>query len=163
MDIKTPIRQSLNLSSRILDNYVGDLSEADFFVRPIPGMNTIAWQLGHLLVSEHGMIEAIHPGISPPLPDGFADAHNKEASLIDDPTKFDTMQTYIELMREQRKATLAALEAMSEEDLAKPGPERMAKMAPTAGEVINMMGLHLLMHVGQFVAVRRLAKKPVTI
>lgn len=163
MDVKTPIRQSLNLSSHILQSYIEDLSDADLFVRPVPGMNTIAWQLGHLLVTEHAMVEAIHPGISPALPDGYADAYTKETTTLDDPSKFDTKEAYLTMMQAQRKATLAALEAMSQEDLEKPGPERMARMAATAGEVLNMMGLHWLMHVGQFVPVRRMAHKPIAI
>ncbi len=163
MDSKAPIHQSLNLSNRVFTAYLTDLSDADFFARPVEGMNTIAWQVGHLISSERSMIEAVHPGISPALPEGFAEAHGKETTTLDDPAKFHSKDEYLNLFHAQREATLAALEAMSDSDLDKPAPERMARLASNLGEVINMAGLHVLMHVGQFVAVRRLAKKPVAI
>ena len=163
MDSKTPIRQSLNLSNYILTSYLEDLSEPDFFARPVMGMNTIAWQIGHLISNEQSMVEAVHPGLSPALPAGFPEAHSKETTTIDDPGKFLSKDAYLKLFHEQRAATLATLDAMSDADLDKPGPERMASMAATAGEVLNMVGLHVLMHVGQFVPVRRMAKKPIVI
>jgi hypothetical protein len=52
---------------------------------------------------------------------------------------------------------------VSDADLDAEGPERSRKMLPTVGSVFLMVGTHVLMHVGQFVAVRRQAQKPVVI
>jgi hypothetical protein len=38
---------------------------------------------------------------------------------------------------------------------------KLPSFAPTVGVVLNMVGVHALSHVGQFVAVRRLLKKPI--
>jgi uncharacterized damage-inducible protein DinB len=46
-------------------------------------------------------------------------------------------------------------------DLNKPGPERMARMAPTVGHVLGLLGNHYMMHMGQIQVLRRKLGKPV--
>jgi hypothetical protein len=99
----------------------------------------------------------------PALPDGFDAQHSKEASGSSDPKKFRTKAEYVALARSVRDATLRELEATAEGDFAKPGPESMRSYAPTVGAVFQMIGIHELMHVGQFVPVRRKLGKPVVI
>ena len=67
-------------------------------------------------------------------------------------------------MKAQRDATKAVLDGLSDAELDAPGPERFRQMAPTVGVVMLLIGNHVLMHVGQFVSVRRHARsKPVAI
>ena len=56
---------------------------------------------------------------------------------------------------------LAALAATPETDLDQPSPEPMREYAPTIGVVFNLVGMHMMMHAGQFVPVRRKLGKPV--
>ena len=44
--------QSLNFTQFVINNSLGDLSDADLLVRPVEGANHIAWQIGHLIVAE---------------------------------------------------------------------------------------------------------------
>jgi len=142
--------------------YVGDLTDADLMVRPGASVNHIAWQLGHLVVAENQMLSGV--GIDmPDLPNGFAEAYTKETSTSDDVDKFNKKQELLAALQTQRDATFSALEAASDADLSKPSPESMQAYAKTVGEVFNMIGIHVLMHLGQFVPVRRLQNKPITI
>jgi hypothetical protein len=165
MNAKDAILNTYSFGDRIVESYLGDLSDADLLVRPTPGANHIAWQLGHLIASEHVMLESIKPGSSPALPAGFADAHGRdEASLqSDDPKRFSTKDQYLSLMRGQRAATRALLSKTTEEELDAPAAERFRKMVPTVGAVFQLAGNHVLMHVGQFASVRRKLNKPVVI
>ena len=165
MHAKDAILSTYAMSERVVDRYLEDLSDADILVRPVPGQNHIAWQLGHLILSERGMLEGVKPGSSPALPAGFEEAHGRDeaSTRSDDAARFLSKSRYQELMKAQRDATKAALAAASEADLDAPGPERMRQMAPTAGAVYLLVGTHVLMHVGQFVGVRRALKKPVAI
>ena len=52
MNAKDVLRLDLKANHAILTNYLSDLSDADLLVRPAPGANHIAWQLGHLIVAE---------------------------------------------------------------------------------------------------------------
>ena len=71
MKAKDALRLTIDNSNMIATSYLNDLSDADLFVRPVVGMNHLAWQLGHLIASERFFIEGIKPGASPPLPKGF--------------------------------------------------------------------------------------------
>ena len=97
----------------------------------------------------------------PELPEGFAESHSKEAAAGDDAAKFLKKDEYAALLTKVSDATLAALNATSEDDLDKPAPEAMRQHAPTVGAVFNLIGTHYLMHGGQFVVVRRKLGKPV--
>jgi hypothetical protein len=161
MQAKDAILQSIGVADMVMGKYLDDLDEKAFFVRPVEGMNTIAWQVGHLIGTERSFLEGVKPGSCPPLPEGFEAKHRKETASIDDPSMFPTKAEYLALWKAQRDATKAALESMSDADLDAPAPEGIRSFAPTAGQVFNLTGLHALMHVGQFVAVRREQKKPI--
>jgi len=160
MTAKDAIRNVIEFCDGLLRQYITDLSDRDLLVRSIPGTNHIAWQLGHLIASEHKMLAALGAPV-PPLPDGFAESHSKEAATSDDPAKFHSRAEYMKLLDTQKAAALAALDRTSESQLDQPGPEPMRAYAPTVGAVFTLLGTHKLMHAGQFVPVRRkLGKAP---
>jgi hypothetical protein len=163
MNAKDVMLHSIGMADNIVNSYLGDLSDADIVLRPVPGQNHIAWQLGHLISSERSFVEGIKPGSCPALPAGFDDAHNKEASKSNDPSKFFSKQKYVDLYQAQRTASKSVLESLPEAELDKPGPESIRSFSPTIGTTFSLMGEHVLMHVGQFVSVRRKLNKPVTI
>ena len=161
MNAKDAILQSISISEMVMGKYLEDLADEAFFVRPVAGMNTIAWQVGHLISSEKSMVEAIKPGSCPELPAGFEATHGKEGTTVDDPSKFATKAEYLTLWKAQKAATLAAIESASDADLDAPSPEPLRAFGPTAGHIYNLTGLHTLMHLGQFVPVRREQGMPI--
>jgi hypothetical protein len=160
---KDAIGLGIGMSDYIIGAYIGDLTDADLLLRPVPGMNHIAWQLGHLIAAEHRFVEMVKPGSCPALPAGFDEAHNKETTTLDDPSKFHSLSKYQELWKAQRAATMAALESFPESELDKTDPEKYPEWAPTPAAIFAMCGTHALMHCGQFVPVRRMVGKPVVI
>jgi hypothetical protein len=163
MSPKDALRLSIEMSDYIINAYIGDLKDADLFIRPVPGMNHIAWQMGHLISAENRFVGMVKPGACPPLPAGFEEAYSKETTTIDDPAKFHTLAQYQELWKAQRAATMAVLDGCSDEELDKKEVEKFPEWAPTVAALLAMSGTHALMHCGQFVAVRRLLGKPVVI
>jgi DinB superfamily len=162
MQAKDVIRQSIEMADMTVGKYLEDLDEQAFLMRPVGGMNTIAWQIGHLLSSERGTLEAIKPGCCPPLPEGFDAKHTKETTSSDDPKAFYTKDEYLAIWKAQREGLKALVDSLGDADLDAPAPERMRGYCPTVGSALNMMGgIHPLMHVGQFVAVRRSLNKPI--
>jgi hypothetical protein len=160
MSLKNHIRWLVEQCHWITVSYVQDLTDADLLLRPVPGMNHIAWQLGHLINSTKMMLGGLgQPG--PALPPGFEESHTKEMAASDDPKKFATKDVYLDLAAKAKAASLAALDSIPESKLDDPGPENMREYAPTVAAVLTMVGTHWLMHAGQFVAVRRkLGKAP---
>ncbi len=161
MNSKDVIRRSIENNDKIAAAYLGDLTDEELLVRPVPGSNHIAWQLGHLIAAENMLIGTIAPGSMPKLPDGFAEKHSKETAAIDDPKAFCTKDEYLKLMKEQRAATLAALDKFPEADLEKPGPEKFRSFFPQNIDLFLLAGSHPLMHSGQWAVTRRkVGRKP---
>jgi hypothetical protein len=163
MTAKDAILFSLDQSDFIAKKYLDDLSDADLKVSPMDGINTIAWQLGHLISAERMFVEGVKPGTCPPLPEGFEAAHPRGGDKESDASKYFTKAAYLKAWETQRAATKKALSACSDSDLSQPGPEAWRSFCPTVGAVLQMTGEHVMMHVGQWVAVRRKVGKPVVI
>ncbi len=162
MNCREIYKQSIDLAHGITTAYLSDMSDQDLLVRPVDGANHIAWQLGHLIASEHQMMSGIGNSM-PDLPDGFVEAHDKEAATCDDASKFQTRQQYLDLMGRMHEATKALIDNADEASFDQPAPESMRGYAPTVGAVYSMIGAHEMMHVGQFATIRRKLGKPVVI
>ncbi len=161
MDSRAAIGLAILSGQNIVEGYLGDLTDADILVRPVPGTNHIAWQLGHLIAAEHGMVNAVAPGTMPPLPEGFAAQHANNTAGSDDPAAFLKKDDYLRIFREQRAGTMAALAKQSDADLDAPSPEKFRHFLPSVGALFSMQGTHWMMHAGQWAVIRRkLGRKP---
>ena len=157
------VNHTLDLSQMIVKSYVNDLSDSDLLIRAVPGMNHIAWQLGHLIATEYNAMELLKPGVSPKLSAEFLKAHDREDTSSNDPSHFLTKDGYLKTLDDQRAATKQIMSELTIEELASAAPEQWQRMCPTVAHVLNMVAGHYLMHVGQWVAVRRTLNKPVAI
>lgn len=160
MNARDAIKASFAMPDMICRRYLDDLKDADLLVRPVPGANHIAWQLGHLITSERAIVEAACPGSMPALPAGFAEKHNKDAAGNDDPKAFCKKDEYLKLYDQVRAATFKALDTVKEADFDKPGPEKYRQICPTVASIFLMQPEHWTMHAGQWAIVRRKLGKP---
>ena len=156
------VRAALASTKDIVNWYLSDLSDADLLVRPAPGANHIAWQMGHLIYAERGMISGELPGTPyPELPAGYTEKHGKDTAAQDPPRGFATKAQYLDLFNKVRQTTLDAVAKLSDADLDKPTTGQMARFAPKLGNLFILQANHTLMHGGQFSVVRRKLGKPV--
>ncbi|QDU93072.1 DinB family protein [Lignipirellula cremea] len=160
MHVAAHLKASLELPTFVVESYLADLTDDELFLRPAEQMNHIAWQLGHLIASEHNQIEQLRPGSMPPLPDGFSAQHSKETSASESRDGFRTRDEYLRLMQEQRAGALAVLESLTDEELMAPGPEGLHYFGPTVGCIFAGQATHWMMHAGQWAVVRRGLGKP---
>jgi hypothetical protein len=159
MNVKDAIRQNAEFCHLVTRYYVDDLSDSDLLVRSVPGCNHIAWQLGHLISGTGKMLDWL--GHQPPaLPERFAERYTKETAGSDDPAQFHKKAEYVALVEQMKAATLAAIDATPQSALDQPGPAEMRDYAPTVASALMLLGGHWLMHVGQFVPIRRKLGKP---
>jgi hypothetical protein len=152
MNAQEAIKQVIQMGDTVAMGYLKDLSDADLMRRPHPGCNHLNWQIGHLLVSENYLINQAIPGGMPELPEGFADRYTPATAGSDDPAEFTTKEELLEIYRQQRAGTLAALERTTAEEL-----DRATGIdyAPNVAALFSLQGTHWLMHAGQWVVVRR--------
>ncbi len=163
MNAREAIKQTLRTTNMVVSSYLSDLTDADLLVRPGQGCNHIAWQLGHLISSNAGILNSVSPGSAPVLPDGFAERHGKDHAESDNASSFHTKAEYESLMGKVDEAIMTALDRMSDADLDQPSPENWRNMFPRVGDVMVLLATHSLMHAGQWVPVRRSLGKPVLI
>ena len=163
MDMKQFTKQALAGNTEFLKNTLADFSDADLFVRPCPGANHAAWQLGHLCGAEVFLTSACGAKTFA-LPAGFNELFDKKTAMIDDAKKFGDFATkaaLLSLFEKIRAGTIAWVDGMSSADMDKPTPEKFQRMWPTAGALAEGMAGHVMMHTGQFQVIRRKLGKPV--
>lgn len=160
MNVHEAIKAGIDMGDMISMAYVQDLTDEEMMQRPHPECNHLKWQIGHLIASEHQMIEGVAPGSMPALPEGFKERYSKETATSNDATAFDSKDELLRIYQEQRAGTFAALAKCSDEDLDGASPESMQAYAPTVGAAFGMQGSHWLMHAGQWAVVRRQLGKP---
>jgi hypothetical protein len=162
MQAREAIRTALTSTQGILSWYLSDLADADLLVRPVPNANHIAWQLGHLIVSEGNLARMGLPSAAcPELPAGFADNYTPATATENTASKFATKVVYLDLFKRTREATLAALAGVTDADLDRPMTGKMSEYAPNLGALFQLVANHTMMHAGQFTVVRRKLGKPV--
>lgn len=162
MTVKDVFIRTIEQAAWITGTYLNDLTDAELLIRPVPGMNHVAWQLGHLVLSEHEKVTSLGHKM-PELPAGFAAAHSKEMAGSDDPKRFEKKADYLRLMKTAHEGTIRAIQATPAADFDQPAPESLRRYSPTVGAVFNLIGAHAFMHHGQIVALRRKLGKPVVI
>ena len=156
------IKTALQQTQQNLAWYVSDFTDAELLVRPLPGANHAAWQIGNVIGGDAFFVNAEMPNaVFPTLPPGFLELHGSKGAANDGPEGFLTKAEYLKLFDETRAATIAALETLSDADLDKPTSEKMRAWTPTLGHLFIMASNHTLMHGGQFSVIRRKLGKPV--
>src|SRR5262245_8304327 len=81
---KEAIKSALQSTQFMLNQYIGDLSDADLLVRPVPTANHPAWQLGHLIGGDYFLIKSQLPDANyPDLPAGFKEQYDGKNSGAD--------------------------------------------------------------------------------
>jgi hypothetical protein len=158
MKVHEPIRFGIDTTSQMVDQMVEDLTDKELLHRPHPACNHLNWQLGHLIVAEHGLIEKEMPGAMPPLPAGFAEKYGMDKTGVDDPKALATKAELVSTMKEQRAGLLKAFEKASDDDLGR----KTEGWTPNVGALfLAAASSHWLMHLGQWSVIRRqLGRKP---
>src|SRR5262245_35040451 len=108
MNAKEAILIALNGTQGMLPMYLGDIYDSDLLVRPVPGANHIAWQIGHLISSEKALLKDHLKANYPEFPAGFDELHSGKKANIDQDKGFLTKGKYLELFNQVREATKAA-------------------------------------------------------
>ena len=153
---------ALESTKATLEMLVGDFSDADLLVRPVPGANHAAWQIGNVIVGDPYLVKAELPNaVFPELPAGFADLHGGKGAKIDQDAGFLTKDGYLKLLGSTRDATIAAVSKLTDADLDRPSSDGMKWAGPTLAHVLMFAASHTIQHAGQFSVIRRKLGKPV--
>lgn len=160
MNGREAIQAALEATKENLPAYVSDFSDADLLVRPVPGANHAAWQIGHVIGGDVFFISQELPETPyPELPKGFYELHGNDGAKKDE--GFLTKAEYLALFAKVRNATISAVGKLTDADLDRPVTGEGKAYASTLGGLFIMLSNHTLMHAGQFTVIRRKLGKPV--
>lgn len=158
MTVNDFLAASLQSSLGMLKMHLGDLSDADLLLRPVPGANHANWQVGHLIAAETMMM--VKAGATmPELPAGFAERYSKDTVKIDDPAKFANKTELIALFEKTRAGSVAFAKSLSPAQLTAPSP--FPDWFPTLADFVGLGATHIAMHLGQIQVLRRKLGKPI--
>src|SRR5262245_58521660 len=98
MNGREVVKIALSSTQNMLGMYLSDLSDADLLVRPVPGANHLAWQLGHLVSAEAFLLGKDLPEATyPELPADFAQRYGREGAGVESSDGFLSRQEYLDL------------------------------------------------------------------
>ncbi|WP_437204358.1 DinB family protein [Planctomicrobium sp. SH664] len=157
MHVRDALRTTIETAEMITQSSLKDLTDAELLHRPAPNANHIAWQVGHLVQSEWEFLNILAPGAAPDLPAGFAQRYSKENAASDNPADFDSKETLLALHAQLLAVGLNLLASEEPEQLDVPTG---VNYAPTRGAMYSMLGVHWLMHSGQWTVIRRQLGRP---
>jgi hypothetical protein len=155
------VKLALTSTQSMLEQILGDLSDADLTVHPVPGANNIAWQLGHLIACEALLARMLPAAEYPTLPQSLQAQADGKTSKTVPPGGYLKKADYLDWSKRVRAATLATVDKLTDADLDKPTPGDWAAWAPNLGALLLLTANHTLMHAGQFSVTRRALNKPV--
>jgi hypothetical protein len=162
MKISEFFAESLAGNAGLLKMTLADFTDAELLVRPCEGANHVAWQFGHLIVAEASMVEAAAAGKGGKVPEKYRSIFSKENASSNDLSLFPTKSDLLATFDTVRAASIEWAKGLKEEDLDKPGPEKMRSFIPTIGALARILLEHTALHIGQFQVTRRKLGKPHT-
>lgn len=124
-----------------------------------PGMSTnIAWQVGHLTVSQYGLLMFRVRGREPDdltlIPSKFRKAYTRESVPSDDQSKQPTASELLDRMAQVHEQSQSVLESVSMDVLLQPVEMPFAAYPIVLGAVL-FCPLHEHIHAGQIGLIRR--------
>jgi hypothetical protein len=163
------IADSLQLSLGYGERLLRDVPAARFPRFASPGgvavhSNHPAFVYGHLSLYAPKILRLIgHP--TPPVPDQFEIRFSKDALCIDDPDLdlYPAMAEVVEFFTEGHRMVSAALRSTPDDALQQSNPAegKMKELFPPIGSTVAFYcGGHMMMHLGQMSAWRRMEGMP---
>src|SRR5688572_955972 len=137
--------------------FLADLSPQDYLHRPAPKANCAAWIVGHLALSDRGVLKRLGAPL-PELPEGFEKRFSRDEGCPQ-AEQFGDVTAIVPVFDEHRRRLIEAVKAMSPEQMDKP-LDKPHSIFGTVGEMLTFMSLHATMHAGQVSTIRRSLGRP---
>jgi len=160
------IADSLDLCVGYAERLLKDVTTENFGRFAAPGgvpvdSNHPAFVLGHLALYAPRILRDLKAPV-PAVPAGFDAVFSKDAKCVDDPAAsiYPTMDAVKAAFFDGYRAASAALRATSDDTFQQPNPNpgRLAELFPSLGSMHAFYcGGHMMMHLGQLSAWRRMA------
>lgn len=156
--IATPsdaIAATLVASQKLFHRYLDDLTPEHFAHQPMPGVNSAAWVVGHLALTDRRML-VNRLGVTdlPPLPAGFEERFATTRAAAGTQADLGDPAELVALFDAHRSRLIGAVRAAPTDVLNRP-LDAPHPLFATVGEAAGFMAVHTAMHLGQVTVIRR--------
>ncbi len=138
-----------------------DIEESRWFEQPAPGVQHVAWQVGHLASSQVALIHARCFGKEPSecLPAGFRDKFGRGSTPTADRSAYPPIVEIRDVFDRTHLETLDLIRSIPEGELERPVTGEPHPMFETKAQCIATAATHETFHAGQIGLTRRLFGK----
>ncbi|MFO0848730.1 MAG: DinB family protein [Gemmataceae bacterium] len=146
---------TLVASQKLFHRYLDDLKPEHFAHQPMPGVNSAAWVVGHLALTDRRML-ANRLGVTdlPPLPAGFEERFAATRAAAGTQADLGDSAELVALFDAHRSRLIEAVRAAPVDVLNRP-LDAPHPLFATVGEAAGFMAVHTAMHLGQVTVIRR--------
>ncbi len=146
---------SLSKSLLMTHRFVDDLKPEEFAAQPIPGCNSIAWIIGHLVNVDRRQLGWLGATELPLLPEWFREeAFKTTRTTAVAQENLGDGRELVELFDAHRKMLIQILPTVDAAKFAE-APSMQSPLFADRGEATLFMGLHTALHMGQISVLRR--------
>lgn len=149
------LASTLIASQKLFHRYLDDLTPEHFARQPIPGVNSTAWVVGHLALTDRRLL-ANRLGVTdlPPLPAGFEARFATTRAAAGTQSDLGNPAELVALFDAHRLRLIEAVRAAPADVLNRP-LDAPHPLFATVGEAVGFMAVHTAMHLGQVTVIRR--------
>ncbi len=151
--VNDTIAFNLKASAARLHQYIDDLKPQEFEHQPFPGVNSVAWILGHLAMTDRRILGLFNVE-GPAIPEGFADRFKQTRTAATEQKGLGEPKELVAIFDAYRSKLIETVLSASMEALNKPLPTPLGP-ATTVGEAATFMSVHVSLHAGQITLIRR--------
>jgi hypothetical protein len=145
---------ALKKSQLLMHRYIDDLKPHEFEHQPFPGVNCVAWILGHLTLTDRRQLTWLGVTDLPPIPAGFEERFKVTRTAAVEQKGFGDPKELVALFDAHRQMLIDCLPTVDPAMFLEP-PSFSTPMFADRGEGTLFMGLHVAMHLGQISVIRR--------
>jgi uncharacterized damage-inducible protein DinB len=161
MTLKERLRRNLLNMRQMSQRLLADFQTPEQWVFQVhPQCNHALWFVGHMATIDNFFLSLVAPDKTRPMPE-LQSQFGMGSQPTNDPAAYPPPDSVLEVMNERRAALLAALDGMTDDDLAQKTPSGAPEFLPDVASVFELAIWHEGQHNGQLSVTRRaLGHKP---
>lgn len=153
--------ERLIAARRWTTNLLADVEESRWFDCPAPGIQHIAWQVGHLAASQAVLLHnrCFNIPLAEVVPESFTKQFGRGSKPVADASAYPPIADIRRMFDGVQADCLTRIRQLSLPDLELPAFGDPHPMFTTRGEAVAMAVMHEAFHAGQIALTRRLFGK----